>query len=414
MLIQKPKGTYDLLPGKSFQRTFLESTLRNIFSSFNYREIRTPSFEKTSLIRRGIGEETDVVSKEMYSFSKDEFTLRPEMTAGVVRSYLEESLNNQAPLQKLFYIGNMFRRERPQAGRYREFSQYGIEAIGSQDYLLDVEIIQLAESILKEFKIKNYTLYINTIGNLNERKNYIEQLKNYLSKYFNELSDDSRRRFEKNPLRILDTKDRQDIEVLKDAPVMFEYLTDETKNYFEQILSSLKLLGINYEIDYRLVRGLDYYTHAVFEFKSEALGSQNTLIGGGRYDNLIELLGGKPTPAIGFSGGFERLMMILESNEFQYPQEDRLKLFIATMSEPAKNFSIKLVDQLRTLGLKCDTDFLNRSVKAQMKEANRMNAEFALVIGDEELKTNTAKLKKMSDSSEIEISDLNNLNKYLS
>ena len=232
MFIQKPKGTYDLLPGKAFQRTYLENKIRSIFSDFNYNEIRTPTFEKTSLFKRGIGEETDIVSKEMYTFNEDEFTLKPEMTAPVVRAYLENSLYNDSPLQKLYYITNMFRRERPQAGRFREFSQFGAEAIGSADYLTDVEMILLADSILKGFEINDVVIKLNTIGTLAEREVYLTELKNYLSKYLNELSADSRRRFEKNPLRILDTKSEKDIEILKDAPVLYDYLNDSTKKYF--------------------------------------------------------------------------------------------------------------------------------------------------------------------------------------
>ena len=400
MLIQKPKGTYDLLPEKAFQRTVLESKIRDIFSKYNYYEIRTPAFEKTSLFKRGIGEETDIVSKEMYTFNEDEFTLKPEMTASVVRSYLENSLYNESPLQKLFYISNMFRRERPQAGRYREFSQFGAEAIGSPDYLIDAEMILLADSVLKEFGIKNVIIKINTIGTLTERETYLKELKNYLMKFLPELSKDTQRRFEKNPLRILDTKDAKDIEILKDAPVLFNYLNDETKKYFENILSSLSSLNIDYEVDHKLVRGFDYYTSTTFEFVSGALGSQNSLLGGGRYDLLIEQLGGKPTPAIGFAAGIERLMMILEAEKYEFPAEESLKLYIVTMGEDSRSYALKLITELRNSGIKCDTDFLNRSVKSQMREANKSNAEFVIVLGEEEMKTNSVKLKKMSDGTE--------------
>jgi histidyl-tRNA synthetase len=406
MLIQRPKGTYDLLPEKAFQRTFLENKLRKIFSLFNYKEIRTPTFEKTTLFKRGIGEETDIVSKEMYSFNEDEFALKPEMTASVVRAYLENSMYNESPLQKLFYISNMFRRERPQAGRFREHSQFGAEAIGSAEFLTDVEMILLADSILKEFDIKNALIKINTLGSLQEREIYLVEFKKYLSKYTSELSKDSQRRFEKNPLRILDTKDDKDIEILKDAPVLYKYLNEETKKYFENILSALKSLNIKYEIDYKLVRGIDYYTSTAFEFISDALGSQNTLLGGGRYDLLVEQLGGKPTPAIGFGAGIERLMMILETNKFEFPKEEEIKLYIVTIGEDAKSFSLKLINELRASGIKCETDFLNRSVKSQMKEANKLNAEFVLVLGEEELKSKSGNLKRMSDGSEIKIENL--------
>lgn len=400
MLIQKPKGTYDLLPEKAYQRTFLENTVRDVFSRFNYSEIRTPTFEKTSLFKRGIGEETDIVSKEMYTFNEDEFTLKPEMTASVVRSYLENSLYNDSPLQKLFYISNMFRRERPQAGRFREFSQFGAEAIGSADYLVDVEMILLANSIIKTFGITNAVIKINTIGTLSEREVYLKELKNFLLKFLPELSKDSQRRFEKNPLRILDTKDAKDIEILKNAPVLYSYLNDDTKNYFEKILSALSYAEIQFQVDHKLVRGFDYYTSTTFEFISDALGSQNSLLGGGRYDLLIEQLGGKPTPAIGFAAGIERLMMILESDNFDFPAQEKLKLYIVTMGEDSRTFALRLLTQLRNSGIKCDTDFLNRSVKSQMREANKSNAEYVIVLGDDEMKTNSVKLKKMSDGSE--------------
>jgi len=413
MLIQKPKGTYDLLPEKAFQRTFLENKIREIFYDFNYNEIRTPAFEKTALFKRGIGEETDIVSKEMYSFNENEFTLKPEMTAPVVRAYLENSLYNDSPLQKLFYITNMFRRERPQAGRFREFSQFGAELIGSSDYLSDVEMILLANSLLKKFGISNVEIKINTIGTLAERKIYLEDLKKYLQKHLHDLSADSQRRFEKNPLRILDTKSDKDLEILAEAPVLYDYLIDSTKENFENILSSLKRLEINYKTDYKLVRGFDYYTSTTFEFISDSLGAQNSLLGGGRYDLLIDQLGGKPTPAIGFAAGFERLIMVLENSEFIFPQAKKIKLFIVTMGEESRILAVRLISDLRSENIRCDTDYLNRSVKSQMKEANRQNAEYVIVLGEEEIRTNSFKLKKMSDGTEKQISDLSEINSRL-
>jgi histidyl-tRNA synthetase len=413
MLIQKPKGTYDLLPVKAFQRNFIESQLRNVFSNFNYSEIRTPTFEKTSLFKRGIGEDTDIVSKEMYSFNDNEFTLKPEMTASVVRAYLENSLFNESPLKKLFYICNMFRRERPQAGRFREFSQFGAEAVGSSDYMIDVEMIQLADAILKQFGISNTIIKINTIGSLSERETYLIQLKNYLSGYLNELSEDSRKRFDKNPLRILDSKDKTDQEILKQAPELYEYLNPGTKSFFECILNNLKSLKINFEVDYRLVRGLDYYTSTTFEFISDSLGAQNTLIGGGRYDVLVEQLGGKPAAAIGFAAGMERLSIILESNNYKFPEEKQVELYIVTMGAESKAYTVTLINKLRNSGIKCETDFLNRSVKSQMKEANKLNAKYVIVIGETELKEKKAKLKNMSAGSETEIPDLENLKDWL-
>lgn len=414
MLIQKPKGTYDLLPDKAFQRTFLESKIREIFSDFNYSEIRTPAFEKTELFKRGIGEETDIVSKEMYSFNEGEFTLKPEMTAPVIRAYLENSLYNESPLKKLFYISNMFRRERPQAGRYREFSQFGAEAIGSSEYTIDAEMILLADTILKKLGITDCTLRINTIGTVKEREKYLNEFTSYVGKYINDLSEDSRRRLEKNPLRILDTKNKKELEILEDSPVLYDFLSEQTKDNFENILSVIETMNINCVKDYRLVRGFDYYTSLVFEFVSGALGAQNSVLGGGRYDNLVEQLGGKPTPAIGFATGLERMSMILDSNSYNYPRQKRIKLYIATIGEESRKFSLKLSNQLRSAGIRCETDFLGRSVKAQMKEADKMNSEYVIIIGDDEIKSGTVKLKKMSDGSEMQIPEFKNLNLILS
>lgn len=413
MLIQKPKGTYDLLPEKARQRYFLETKVREIFNIYNFSEIRTPTFEKTELFKRGIGEETDIVSKEMYTFKNDEFTLKPEMTAPVIRAYIENNLSNESPLQKLFYICNMFRRERPQAGRFREFSQFGAESIGSSDPYCDAEMIILADSIIRSFGIEDSVIKINTIGTSAERDVFFVEFKNYLSKYLNELSPDSQRRFVINPLRILDTKNPDDLKILKDAPVLYNYLNDDTIGNFEKILDILTLNGIEFETDNRLVRGFDYYTSTTFEFVSNALGAQNALLGGGRYDLLIQQLGGKPTPAIGFAAGIERLLMIMESKELLPDKNNDLKLFIVSMGEESKKFSFKLLENLRKIGVKCETDFLNRSVKSQMKEANRSNAEFVIVIGDEEIKSNSAKIKKMHDGSEVTVNGFENFKKYL-
>ncbi len=404
MLIQKPKGTFDILPKEAEQRKHIEEKIRKTLSNYNYNEIQTPTFEKTSLFKRSIGEETDVVSKEMYSFNDDEYTLRPEMTAPVVRAYLENNLYNESPVQKLFYFSNMYRHERPQAGRYREFSQYGIEIIGSGDFTVDAEVIAVGLQILNDFGIRDVKTKINNIGTLQERALFIEDLKKYLNKYLQVLSIDSRKRYEKNPLRILDSKDQADIEVLENAPVLYEYLSKETKEFFSNVLDLLRDLRIKFEVDYRLVRGFDYYTSTTFEVISDELGSQNAIFGGGRYDMLVEQLGGKPTPAIGFACGIERLMIVLEKNKYQYPKKEQLKLYIVSVGEEAKRFSLKTAIALRKKNFKCETDLLNRSVKSQMKEANRLNAEYVIVIGNEELESNEAKLKRMSDGIEIDVS----------
>lgn len=402
-LFKKPAGTLDILPEVCSKRRHIEYELINFFSSYNYKEIRTPTFEKTELFKRGIGDYTDVVSKEMYSFHNDEFTLKPEMTAPVIRAYLENNLYNKAGIVKLFYISNMYRHERPQAGRYREFSQFGAEAIGSDSYLIDAEMISLAVKILERFGLKNIRTKINTIGSPEEREKFLEKLKNYLRNHLDSLSVISKNRLDKNPLRILDTKDNKEIEILKSAPRLYDYLNDKTKQHFEKLINLLDKISIKYEVDYNLVRGFDYYTSTTFEIISEELGSQNAVIGGGRYDNLVEELGGNHTPAIGFACGIERLMLLMDKANYIYPTEKPLNLFMVTFGENAKEFALQTIINLRAKNIKCDTDFLNKSIKAQMKEANKMNAEFTIVIGDNELNTGIALIKRMQDGKEFKI-----------
>jgi histidyl-tRNA synthetase len=400
MYIQRPKGTLDFLPKESAKRLHIEEKLRKIAAIFNYKEIRTPTFEKTELFKRGIGEETDVVSKEMYSFKEDEFTLKPEMTAPVIRAYIENSMQNESPLQKLYYIANMYRHERPQAGRFREFSQFGVEAIGSNDYLVDAELISLGAKMLSEFGIGNIMFKINTIGSTEERSRFLDELKKYLTQYKEKLSADSINRLEVNPLRILDTKIEEEIEILKNSPVLYEYLNSDTKEHFDNVLKALNSLGIKYEIDYRLVRGFDYYTSTTFEVLSNDLGAQNAIFGGGRYDRLVEQLGGKPTPAIGFACGLERLSMILEKNNYAFPENEKTEYYFVTIGQEAKVYSLNLMKRLRDKGIICETDFMNRSVKAQMKEANKSGAKYVIVIGEDEIKNNRFKVKNMAESTE--------------
>ncbi len=404
MSIQKPKGTFDILPDEARKRQFIYTEIRKILDNYNYSEILTPAFEKTDLFVRGIGEETDIVSKEMYSFNENELTLRPEMTAPVIRAYLENSLYNESPLKKLYYICNMFRRERPQKGRFREFWQFGIEAIGSSDYLIDAEVIAAATEILKNFGITHLITKVNTIGSVSERAAFLSKLQEYMNKYKADLSLDSQHRLEKNPLRLLDTKNQKEVEILQEAPILFDYLNDDTKENFRKLLASLDELKIRYEVDYSLVRGFDYYTSTTFEVLSDALGAQSAVLGGGRYDLLVEQLGGKSTPAIGFACGIERLMLIMDSMGFNYPAEDPIKLFIVTYGDKSKEKAIGILKQLREKNIKCETDFLSRSIKSQMKEANRLNAQYVMVLGDDELNKNKASIKRMADGMEAEIS----------
>lgn len=412
-IIRKPQGTLDILPEDSLKRVFIENEVRRIFNNYNYKEIRTPSFEKTELFKRGIGEETDIVSKEMYSFNNDEFTLKPEMTAPVIRAYIENSLYNNSGIQKLFYISNMYRHERPQAGRYREFSQFGAEAIGSDDFYIDAEMISLGVNILSNFGLSDIKIKINTIGNLDERKLYLDELKKFLSKHINNLSETSKKRLEINPLRILDTKDKTELEILENSPILYDYLSAETKNHFENVCNILKILNIKFEVDYRLVRGFDYYTSTTFEILSEDLGSQNAVFGGGRYDKLVEQLGGKQTPAIGFACGIERLMIILSKNNFEYPGQQNVDICFIPMGNEAKVFSFKVMDILRKSDIKCETDYLDRSIKAQMKEANKINAKYVIIIGDSEISSGKCTIKRMSDGAgkEIQIDKIIEINK---
>lgn len=406
MKFQRPRGTRDILPAEIDKWHYVEKTIGEVMNLFNFHEIRTPTFENTELFSRGVGSETDIVGKEMYTFEDkggNSLTLMPEGTASVIRAYLENGMAAESPIHKLYYIASMFRYEKPQAGRFREHSQFGGEILGSDDVKSDIEIITLAQEIYYRCGIRNFKVKINSIGKPEERRAYIEHLKEYLKNYLNDLSDDSKRRFDTNPLRILDSKDKNDIKILRNAPKILENLSSESKNRFEKVLSGLKDININYEIDYKLVRGLDYYTDTTFEFISEDLGAQDAIGGGGRYDGLVELLGGKPTPGVGFGSGIERLIMVAEKNNFKFPKQDKLKLFIISLSDRAKTLSVKLCYELRKNNINCESDLLGRSLKAQMRESNKLNAEFVFIIGEEELKKGNGILKKMSDGSQKEI-----------
>ena len=411
-MISKPKGTLDILPDDAFIRQQIEKRLRESAALFNFKEIRTPTFEKTELFRRGIGEETDIVSKEMYSFNNNEFTLKPEMTAPVIRAYIENSLYNVSPIVKLYYISNMYRHERPQAGRYREFSQFGAEVIGSSDFTSDVELISLGVFSLMNFGLNDLKIKVNNIGNLEERTEYINELKEYLYKFENDLSNESKRRLLTNPLRILDSKDAKDIKIIEDAPTINNFLGIDNLKHFENVMNGLEALNIKYEVDFKLVRGLDYYTSTTFEIASDTLGAQNAVMGGGRYDKLVEQLGGKPTPAIGFACGLERLTLVLQSNEYKFASEDIPILYLVTSGEDARKLALVVTNKLRERGVQCEMDLLNRSIKSQMKEANKIKSKYVAVIGEDEIKTGEVKIKRMLDGSEsgIKLDDITNYN----
>jgi histidyl-tRNA synthetase len=400
------KGTKDILPGEveTWQRA--EETIRRVLSSFNYREIRTPVFEQTALFARSIGELTDIVSKEMYTFidrGEESLTLRPEGTAAALRAYIQNNLGEQAPLAKLYYLGPMFRQERPQAGRLRQFHQFGAEALGSSSPQLDVEMMLIALTVYRELGITQFSLKVNSVGCQVCRPAYKEKLIASLRSVQSELSPESQARVNQNPLRVLDSKDENDRQLTQNAPLMKDHLCPECSLHFLEVQKLLEETTTPFEIDGRLVRGLDYYTKTAFEITSTALGSQDALAGGGRYDLLVEELGGKPTPGIGFAAGMERLMMVMSKIGSVPPSDLSPALYIVTTDEPSRRWAFTKATALRTQGLRVEIDYLGRSVKAQMREANRLEARYSMVIGETELQTLSARLKNMKSGEEIQV-----------
>jgi histidyl-tRNA synthetase len=398
-MVKAVTGTKDILPSDIPRWKYLFETVERVFNNYNYKEIRTPVFEETALFARGIGEETDIVGKEMYTFkdrSDTSLTLKPEMTAAVVRAYIEHSLGAQQSMVKLFYMSPMFRQERPQAGRLRQFHQFGAEAIGSKSPLLDAEMIQMAYEILKSLGLKNLTVKINSLGTPETRENYKSQLKNFLIDKKDKLSEDSRRRFETNILRIFDSKVESDQKIIKDAPKLIDHLDEESKNDFDIVKNQLKKFDIPFRIDPALVRGLDYYTKLTFEIDSGSVGAQTALCGGGRYDPLIETLGGKPTPATGFAAGIERILLACENEKSFSIPEQSIDAYLIRIDNDLESVVSELAGKLRKENLSIDFDYLQRSVKAQMREANKMNAKYVLFIGGDEYKQGLMNLKNMT------------------
>ncbi|OGU66744.1 MAG: histidine--tRNA ligase [Ignavibacteria bacterium RBG_16_36_9] len=406
-MIKAVTGTKDSLPADIPRWKYLEKTVERIFSAFNYKEIRTPIFEETALFARGIGEETDIVGKEMYTFtdrSDVSLTLKPEMTAAVVRAFVEHSLGAQQSLVKLFYMSPMFRQERPQAGRFRQFHQFGAEAIGSKSPLLDAEMIQMAYEILKSLGLKNLSVKINSLGTPETKENYKNLLNKFLEDKKDKLSEDSRRRFETNILRIFDSKSESDQKIIQDAPKLIDHLDKESKDDFDDVKNQLKKSGIPFEIDPALVRGLDYYTKLTFEIDSGSVGAQTALVGGGRYDLLIETLGGKPTPATGFAAGIERILLACENEKSFVIPESLIDVYLIRIDKELESIVSELAGKLRKENLSVDFDYLQRSVKAQMREANKMNAKYVLFIGGDEYKQGLMNLKNMETGEEEKIS----------
>lgn len=404
-LLKRPNGTEDILPSVSRHWQKLEEFLRNTAGAYGFQEIRIPTFEQTELFSRGVGETTDVVQKEMYTVTAKEssFTLRPEGTAGTIRAMLQNGLLNEALPQRVYYILSCFRHERPQAGRLREFHQFGVEMAGSALPSADAEVISLAKQILDQIGLKNIELHINSIGCPECRKNYHKALREYFSGSRECLCGTCQERLEKNPMRLLDCKVESCKEIAKDAPLILDYLCEDCKTHFEKLKSNLDALEIAYTVDPRIVRGLDYYTKTVFEFVTTEIGAQGTVCGGGRYDGLIEQLGGQKTPALGFGMGLERLLLVLKSQGISLSEEKSCDIYFVPMGEQAELKSMQLTAQLRKEGISAQTDVMGRSLRAQMKYADKINARFTVVIGDNELEQGEAVLKNMKSGEKISI-----------
>jgi len=396
------RGMRDILPDEVDYWTRLEGLISDIARRYNYREIRPPLVEHTELFSRGIGAATDVVNKEMYTFPDKKgrlLTLRPEATASVVRSYVEHGMATQDPFQKLYYIGPMFRYEKPQKGRSRQFHQYGVEAIGSLDPALDVEVISFAWSLMHNLGLGGLSLRLNSIGCGEDHVRYRDALREYFAPHITSMCEDCQRRYQDNPLRILDCKNSTCEPHIADAPGSAEYLCDECAEHFEQVKKLLDQLGLEYKVDPHLVRGLDYYTRTVFELVSKDLGAQDALLGGGRYDDLVKMIGGPDTPAVGFAGGMERLILVLSKGQEQ-ALDRRIDLFLATLGDAGRTLAFSLSKDLRSEGLSVDLDYRGRSLRKQMAQANTLSACYLLVLGDDEAETNKGRIKNMDTGSD--------------
>lgn len=405
MTYQSLKGFNDILPGDSETWLWLESQIRAVMGLYGFGEVRLPIVESTDLFRRGIGEGTDVVGKEMYSFldrsdPPESITLRPELTASAARAYVEHGVGQISNLTRWYYIGPAFRYEQPQAGRYRQFSTFGIELIGSAYPEADVESIMIGADLLKRIGLERYRLRLNSIGTSEERAAYRGVLLSFLEDRRSRLSEESVRRMEGNPLRVLDSKKREDIEATSDAPSILDHLGDESREHFETVRAMLDANGVEYVIDPRLVRGLDYYSRTAFEFQGLDLGAQDALIGGGRYDKLIEQVGGKPAPAIGFGMGLERIILALKSAGRLPQLSTDTDVYIIGLDDASRRWAMGISHELRTAGLAAEHDLLRRSMKAQMREANRRGAKLVVIAGENELLAREAQLKDMRDGSQ--------------
>jgi len=411
--IRSVKGTHDILPDESPRWRYIESTVHRIAALYNFLEVRTPVFEETQVFARGVGEYTDIVTKEMYTFldkGKTSLTLKPELTAPVVRSYIQHHYNQTYPVNKLYYLTPLFRQERPQAGRQRQFHQYGTEILGSEFPEADAETIAFAMQVYEQLGIRSpdspdqIDLRINSIGDSACRPQYLETLREALAPHKADLCKTCQQRFDENTLRLFDCKNESCQLILEEhAPRITEHLCEDCATHFRSVLSQLDALDIPYTVDHTLVRGLDYYTRTTFEITSDLLGAQDALCGGGRYDLLVEQLGGPPTPAVGFAAGIERLLLALEALDAFPDFTDRLDLFIVTIGDEVRSRAFRILRDLRNRGVSCDTDLLRRSVKAQFREANRQNATYTMVLGENELQAREATIKEMESGEETAV-----------
>ncbi len=407
-MIQKPKGTYDIYGDKSNQILFLRKLITSLMDKYNFKYVQTPIFESSELFHRGVGETTDIVSKETYDF-KDrgdrDLTLRPEGTAGLVRCLIENKLYIDASPLKTWYFGSMFRYERPQSGRNREFSQFGIEAFGSNDPMMDAEVISIMVNLFKLLGLKGIKVNINTLGDMESRMTYRSALLDYFKPYLDDLCDDCKSRYSKNPLRILDCKVDSGNEIMKNAPKMSDYLNEASKEHFDKVKEYLESMGIEYVVCDTLVRGLDYYTHTVFEVTSEVegFGSQNVLGAGGRYDNLVKTIGGPDIPGVGFAVGIERLLLALEAEGINVSEDNGIDVYLFAMSTDYKRYMFELANTLRVNGFNVDLDYSGRNIKNNFKHADKLDAKFVVIIGKDEVESNILTIKNNETKEEYKV-----------
>lgn len=414
MLMNAPRGTKDILPDGIGQWLYLEQKIREICGCYGYKEIRTPLFEHTELFQRGIGDTTDVVEKEMYTFTDRggrSITLRPENTAAAVRAYLQNKLYAGTALTKLFYIGSMFRYDRPQAGRYREFHQFGVEALGEMNPAVDAEIIILAVRFLESLGLKDLSLSLNSVGCPQCRPVYRQRLQEFFKDKLSGLCEDCQSRYDRNPMRILDCKHEQCQQLSIGAPEITDCLCDECRDHFSRVQEYLRTAGISFQLDPRLVRGLDYYTKTAFEVKYAPLGAQSAVAGGGRYDGLVEEIGGSPTPAVGFAVGLERVLLALEQQQLLPALPDAVDVFVVALGENVQTAAFQLLMAMRAAGLSAQMDFAGRSMKAQMKQANKANARFVVILGEDEVREQAATLRNMQTSEQEKVTMKEIINK---